>query len=130
MAAPAVASSGEHAVTEKVDLNLVKRIGSTKYEHKGRATGTVNGTVTSKITIKHTIALKGTVTIATSKGKVRISVKGTATSLDMRTPIKGTAKMIGGTGKYKGANGTGTFTGIVNRTTWHVTLVARGSYHY
>jgi hypothetical protein len=130
VAAPALAADGTHPVKEKVDLTLVKRTGSTKYEHKGRATGTVNGSVTSKITIRHSVALSGTVTISTSKGKVRMQVTGRARSLSQRTPVNGTAKIVGGTGKYAGAVGTGTFKGVVNRRTWHVTLDASGSYHY
>lgn len=130
VAAPAFAAGGEHAVKEHVDLTLVKRTGTTKLEHKGRATGTVNGSVTSKISITHSVVLSGTVTISTKTGKVRMKVEGRARSLGDRPRFTGTATMTGGTGKYAGASGTGKFTGIVNRNTWHVTLDATGSYHY
>jgi hypothetical protein len=130
VAAPAFAADGEHAVKEHVDLTLVKRTGTTKLQHRGRATGTVTGSVTSKITITHSVVLRGTVTIATSKGKIRMTVDGRARSLSVRTKFTGTAKMTGGTGKYAGATGTGKFTGVVNRKTWHATLDATGSYHY
>jgi hypothetical protein len=132
VAAPAYsfAAGGEHRVKEHVDLTLVKRIGKTKYEHRGRATGTVAGSVTSKITIRHSVALKGTVTISTSAGKILLEVDGRARGFGTRTPFQGTARMSGGTGKYARASGTGTFHGTVNRDTWHVTLDASGSYHY
>lgn len=130
IAAPAVAADGEHAVKEHVDLTLVERTGTTKFQHKGRASGTVNGSVKSKITIKNSLALSGTVTISTSAGKVRMKVNGRARSLDVRAKFTGTAKVSGGTGKYAGAIGTGTFTGVVNRRSWHVTLDAIGSYHF
>jgi hypothetical protein len=113
-----------------VDLTLVKRTGTTKFEHKGRATGTVRGTVRSTITLSHSVALHGTVTISTQDGKVRMTIDGRARSLGLRTKFTGKAKVTGGTGKYAGATGTGSFSGTVNRTTWHVTLDATGSYHY
>lgn len=134
VAAPAFAAGGEHRVKEDVDLNLVKKTktgsGTLKLEHRGHAKGTVNGSVTSKITIRHSIAMSGTVTIATSQGKIRMEVNGRARSIKTRAPFDGTAKMVGGTGKYVGATGTGKFTGMVNRRTWHATLTATGTYHY
>ena len=86
--------------------------------------------MTSKITICHSVVLKGTVTISAAAGKVRMQVDGRARSLGLRPRFNGTAKMTGGTGKYAGASGTGKFTGVVNRRTWHATLDATGSYHY
>ncbi|WP_445148686.1 autotransporter [Baekduia sp. Peel2402] len=130
VAAPAVAATGEHAVKEHVDLTLVKRTGTTKLEHKGRATGTVKGAVTSKITISHSVVMRGTVTISAAGGKIRLKVSGRARSIGVQTKFNGTATMSGGTGKYAGATGTGTFKGVVNRRSWHVTLDATGSYHY
>jgi hypothetical protein len=130
VAAPAVAATGEHAVKEHVDLTLTKRTGKTKLEHKGRATGTVNGSVTSKITITHSVVMRGTVTISASGGKIRLKVDGRARSIGKHSKFNGSATISGGTGKYAGATGTGKFDGVVNRRTWHVTLDARGSYHY
>lgn len=126
----AMGAGAQHSVTEHVDLTLVKKQGTTKFQHKGRATGTVNGTVRSNITLTHSVVLKGTVTITTSAGKVRMSVDGRARSLGPRPRFNGKATIDGGTGKYAGAKGTGTFHGMVNRRSWHVTLDATGSYHY
>lgn len=130
MAGSAVAGEKQHPVKEHVDLTLVKKSGSKKFQHKGTARGTADGTVRSNIVITHSVRLRGTVTIATAQGKVRIEVDGRARSLGMRPQFEGVATMTGGTGKYAGAEGTGTFTGVVNRSTWHVTLDATGSYHY
>jgi hypothetical protein len=130
MTGTATGAGREHAVKEHVDLTLVKQTGTTKFQHKGRARGTVAGTVRSKITITHSVVLRGTVTISTAKGKVRMHVDGRARSLGMRTRFDGKATIEGGTGKYAGTHGTGTFKGVVNRSTWHVTLDATGSYHY
>jgi hypothetical protein len=120
----------QHPVKEHVDLTLVKKRGTTKFQHKGIARGTANGTVRSNITITNSVKLRGMVTISTTQGKVRISVKGRARSLGMRARFDGVATISGGTGKFAGAKGTGTFSGVVNRSTWRVTIDATGSYHY
>lgn len=131
LAAPVGAlATGPVAVKEHVDLVLVKRSGTTEFQHKGRATGTLAGRVVSRITISHSVVLKGTVTITTSSGKARLDVNGRARSLGLRTKFTGTAVIAGGTGRYADAEGTGRFTGVVNRSTWHATIDATGSFDY
>lgn len=127
--------AGGHAasrmsVREHVKLKLVKRTGSTKFEHSGTATGTVFGTVRSTIRLTHSVVLKGTVTIATSKGKLRLKVDGRARSIELRSRFDGKATILTGTGRYLHARGTGTFDGVVNRSTWAVSLDASGSFTY
>jgi hypothetical protein len=130
----ALGASGHAAssmtVKEHVTLKLVKRTGSTKFEHSGRATGTVAGTVRTKITLTHSVVLKGTVTIATSKGKLRLKVDGRARSIEQRSPFDGKATILAGTGRYAHARGTGTFSGVVNRSTWAAKLDAKGTFTY
>jgi hypothetical protein len=130
LAAPGAFATGPVPVKEHVDLVLVKRSGTTKFQHKGRATGTLAGRVGSRITISHSVVLKGTVTITTSSGKVRLNVDGRARSLGLRTKFTGTAVIAGGTGRYAHAKGTGRFTGVVNRRSWHATIDAAGSFSY
>ncbi|WCB96411.1 hypothetical protein DSM104299_05170 [Baekduia alba] len=113
---------------EHVDLVLVKKTGASKFQHSGRASGTFTGTVKSRIAIEHSVVLRGTVTIATSGGSVRMKVDGRARSLSMRTKFDGAATITGGTGRYAHAKGTGRFSGVVNRSTWHATLDATGSF--
>jgi hypothetical protein len=117
-------------VREHVTLTLLKRTGSTKFEHTGRATGTVPGSVRSKITLTHSVVLRGTVTIATSKGKLRLKVDGRARSIELRSRFSGKATILAGTGRWKDAHGAGTFSGVVNRSTWAVSLDASGSFTY
>jgi hypothetical protein len=117
-------------VNEHVTLKLAERHGSTKFSHTGRATGSVSGSVRSTITLAHAVVLKGTVTITTSRGKVRMKIDGRARSLALRTKFSGKAKTDGGTGHYANASGEGTFTGIVNRQTWAITIDATGSLGY
>jgi hypothetical protein len=117
-------------VREHVDLVLVKRSGTTKFQHKGRAAGTIAGTVRSRITLTHSVVLKGIVTITSPAGAVRMTVDGRARSLGLRTKFTGKATIAGGTGRYAKATGGGQFTGIVNRSTWHATIDATGSIRY
>jgi hypothetical protein len=123
--APHAASTQK--VREHVSLKLVKRTGSTKFQHAGRASGTVSGSVRSKITLSHAVVLRGTVTITTNRGELKLKVKGRARSISLRTKFSGSASMAGGTGRYAHARGEGTFTGVVNRETWAATIDATGS---
>jgi hypothetical protein len=115
-------------VREHVALKLVKRIGPTKFQHAGRATGTVPGPVTARTSLKHSVILQSTVTITTRHGKLRLKVDGRAHSLALRTPVEGIATLAGGTGRYAHAHGSGTFKGVVNRSTWAATIDATGSF--
>jgi hypothetical protein len=118
------------AVREHVTLKLAKRTGSTGFEHTGRATGTVSGSVRSRITLTHSVVMRGTVTITTSRGKLRLKVDGRARSIGLRSRFSGSAAIAGGSGRYAHAKGTGTFSGVVNRSTWAATLDASGSFSY
>jgi hypothetical protein len=127
----AVAQAADRSdVIEHVKLTVVQRHGSTKFEHTGRATGTLAGPVSSKITLTHAVVLRGTVTIKTSKGQLRLKVDGRARSLELRTKFTGTATVDGGTGRYTHARGSGTFKGVVNRSTWAATIDANGAFTY
>jgi hypothetical protein len=78
----------------------------------------------------HSVLLRGTVTITTSQGRLRLRIDGRARSLALRTSFDGSASIAGGTGRYAHAQGRGTFKGIVNRSTWAATIDARGSFTY
>jgi hypothetical protein len=116
-------------VREHVDLKVVSRTdGGTKFVHTGTATGTFAGTVRSRITLTHSVVLNGIVTIKARGGSVTLRVSGRARSLSLRTRFTGVAIVAGGTGKYSHAKGMGKFTGVVNRSSWHATIDATGSF--
>jgi hypothetical protein len=117
-------------VSEHVSLRLVKRTGSTKFEHVGRASGTVAGPVRSVITLAHAVVLQGTVTVTTKQGQLRLKINGRARSLELHTKFDGTATIAGGTGRYAHAGGSGTFSGVVDRSSWATTIDATGSLTY
>jgi hypothetical protein len=118
------------AVREHVDLKLVSQTNSTRFVHQGRATGTVSGSVRSRITLSHSVVLRGTVTIKTAKGSLRLTVDGRARTIELRSRFSGSARIVAGTGRYAHAHGSGTFDGVVNRSTWHATIDASGSFTY
>jgi hypothetical protein len=117
-------------VREHVVLKLVKRTGATGFQHTGRATGTLSGSVRSRSTLTHSVVLRGTVTITTGRGKLRLKVNGRARSIGLRSKFSGSAAIAGGSGRYAHANGSGTFNGVVNRSSWAATLDASGSFTY
>lgn len=127
---PSGRAASSMSVREHVALTLVKRTGSTRFEHTGRATGTVGGSVHSKITLTHSVVLRGTVTIATRKGRLKLKVDGRARSIETHSPFDGKAWILAGTGRYAHAQGTGTFKGVVNRSTWAAKIDAQGSFTY
>jgi hypothetical protein len=127
-AEPTAHTTRKVAATEHVTLTLVKKTG-TKFQHKGKATGTVAGSVSSQITLT-SLSIKGTVTVRAKGGTLRLRVSGTARSGGLRAKFDGRATMDGGTGRYAKARGSGTFAGVVNRRTWAATLDAHGSMTY
>ncbi len=125
LASPTARAARTVPAIEHVTLTLVKKTG-TDFRHKGRSTGTVAGSVSSRIKLT-SLSIVGTVTVRAKDGTLQLQVRGTARSGGLRSKFDGTATMTGGTGRYAGAHGKGTFTGIVNRRTWAATLDARGS---
>jgi hypothetical protein len=119
------AAAGTSRVTENVKLTLVKKSGSA-FTHRGSVTGSVPGSASARTTLKG-LSLSGVVSIRTSHGTLRITIRGTARSNGLRSKFDGSATMSGGTGRYKHARGTGRFEGVVNRSTWAATIRATGS---
>ena len=128
--APAASRATSRHVTEHITLKLAKRTNGTTFVHTGRADGTVDGKVRSTISLSHAVVLRGTVTITTSAGKMRLKVDGRARSLEQKTKFNGTATMLAGTGRYADGAGKGTFSGVVDRSTWAVTIDAAGTFRY
>jgi hypothetical protein len=124
-AAPAGTAARTVVATEHVALTLVKKTG-TRFQHNGRATGTVAGSVTSQITLT-SLSIAGTVTVRAKGGTLKLKIRGTARTGGLRAKFDGTASMVGGTGRYAKARGGGTFTGVVNRRSWAATIDARGT---
>jgi hypothetical protein len=108
-------------VTEKVNGQLVTAV------PKGKGTGTLIGKSVLTGVVKATTAnppcspLNGPGTLAGAKGKLQLALlptsRGCAASEEDKDNISfsGSAKVIGGTGKFRSAKGTLRFTGHYNR---------------
>lgn len=114
--------------TENATLKLQSKNG-TMFRHRGTVTGTVSGPAYSRIRLKG-LTLDGTVTVKSKHGKLHIRIKGKARSGGLRAKFEGTARMSGGTGRYRKAKGDGRFEGIINRSTWAASIRAVGSLEY
>lgn len=132
-AAPAIADPVAQAsrtinVSERVNLRLVRKSGSTLY-HAGTATGTLPGTVTTRFNVTPT-RVSGALRIVTRGGTLTITVSGKPRSYGTNARFGGTMRVTGGTGKFARAKGSGTFEGVVNRRNWASTVSASGRLSY
>jgi len=117
------------SLKDTVSLHLTKKNGNVLYE-KGTATGTLPGTVSARFVTSAT-KVTGTVTFRPySGGSLTVSAVGYAQSLSTVTRISGTLAVRKGSGRFKNALGSGTFTGTANRKTWAVTVHATASITY
>lgn len=125
---PASAAAGTLSITENISLKLDKKVDS-KLTHRGTATGTIPGNARASSTLRG-LRLRGTVTVVTKRGSLRIKIDGRARTSGTRPRFEGTASLAGGTGTYRRARGTGRFDGIVDRSTWAATIRASGTFSY
>lgn len=122
--------------TEKVSGQTVTTAG------KGTGTGTLvgrstlSGTVVANTSNPPCAPFKGPAAIAGPKGKLKLTVlptsRGCAASQDDQNnvSIAGSAKVIGGTAKFKKARGTLRFTGHYDRGSGAFTLKLKGTLTY
>ncbi len=121
---PATATTTVRA-TENASLRLVKKTGML-FTHRGTVTGTVSGPARSTIRLKG-LSISGTVTVVSRHGELRIRISGKARSGGSKPRFEGTARMSGGTGRYRKATGNGRFNGVIDRSNWATTIRAVGS---
>ena len=102
-------------------LHMTRKNGNVIYE-KGTATGTLPGTVTARF-VTGVTKVTGTVTLKPyGGGSLTVSCVGYPQSAATITRFTGSLAVRKGTGKYKNALGSGTFSGTANRRTWAVTV--------
>jgi hypothetical protein len=127
-------AGAETSKFEHISLKLVKRTKlkhhGLKFRHKGRASGSIAGRVTATSKLLSRVVLSGTVTIATSRGKVRIKIEARGQGLGRRSPFTGIATILSGTGRYARARGVAQFDAIVNRATWAITIDTLTAFRY
>jgi hypothetical protein len=123
-------------VTEKVNGTAVTAVPN------GKGTGTLIGKSTLTGIVKATTAnppcspLNGPGTLAGAKGKLKVTLlptsRGCAASEEDRDSISfsGSAKVIGGTGKFRKAKGTLRFTGHYDRAGGSFSVKLKGTLKY
>jgi hypothetical protein len=130
------AAPSAHAAKRKVlnlsgtaYLHLTKKSGNVIYE-KGTATGTLPGTVSARF-VTGVTKVTGTVTFHPySGGSLTLTAVGYPQSASTITRFNGNVAVRSGTGRFRNALGSGTFTGTANRKTWAVTVHATARITY
>lgn len=124
LAAGPTASTARTTQTEHITLKLTKRTGKKKltFTHTGRATGPIAGRVRTKSTLLSRVVWRGTMSIATKRGTLRLKFDARAQSLNRSSPFTGIATLRGGTGHYANARGVAPFKAVLNRLTWRATI--------
>lgn len=112
------------SVTEHAQLHLVRQRDST-VDLRGTARGTLSGPVLARFNVR-VLSVTGLVTIfPKGGGSLSFSISGYARSAGVRARFSGSVAVTGGTGRWAGARGRGTFSGVVNRRTWAASATVR-----
>jgi hypothetical protein len=118
-----------HHLVGTASLHLVRKSGNVLYE-SGTSTGTYAGTVSARFVTGIT-KVTGTVTFHPySGGTLSMTAVGYPQSAGTVTRFVGNIAVSGGSGRFKSALGSGSFTGTANRRTWAVTVHADATITY
>jgi hypothetical protein len=118
-----------HHLVGTASLHLVRKSGNVLYE-TGTSTGTYAGTVSGRF-VTSLAKVTGTVTFHPySGGSLSMTAVGYPQSTGTVTRFNGNLAVSGGSGRFRSATGSGTFTGTANRRTWAVTVNADATITY
>jgi hypothetical protein len=128
----AFTASYSGTVTEKVNGQTVTAVPRGKGSGTPIGKGTLTGTVTATTANPPCSPLNGPGVLAGTAGKLKVTLvssRGCAASEDDRDNISfsGSAKVTGGTGKFRAAKGTLRFTGHYDRAGGTFTVKLRGT---
>lgn len=116
-------------VIDTVRLTLVRKNGNIIVQ-RGTATGTLPGRVKARFRTSLT-KVTGRLTFRPyGGGSITMTAVGYPSSTGRIASLSGSMAVRRGTGKYRNALGSGTFTGTANRRTWAVTVNARANLTY
>jgi hypothetical protein len=103
-----------HTITEQATMQLVSKNGLRSFVHEGGVEGTLTGTMNLRTRLGGP-GIIGDFTVTLSDGTMRGRATGTLSPSGSKATFKGTAAILGGTGAYAQANGTGlAFSGHVS----------------
>lgn len=110
-------------------LHLTRKSGNVLYE-RGSATGTLPGSVTARFVTSVT-RVTGTVTFyPRGGGSLTLSAVGYPQSAATIVHFTGNCAVRSGTGRFRRALGSGSFSGTANRRTWAITVHAHAHLTY
>ncbi len=110
-------------------LHLTRKSGNVLYE-RGTATGTLPGTVTARM-VTGVTKVTGTVTFyPRGGGSLTLSAVGYPQSAATIVHFNGSCAVRSGTGRFRRALGSGSFSGTANRRTWAITVHASAHLTY
>lgn len=117
-------------VKDEAKLHFVKSSGSTLSD-EGPATGTIPGKVKLVFTYTGSPSVSSQLTIYGSSGSIRVRASGKLSSPTNPKPsFKGALTIVGGSGRFSHAHGSGTLYGVFNRRTYAMVVQAEGTIHY
>lgn len=131
VAAPQGHAARRHSlhVDDQTSLHKTSKNGATIHE-SGTATGTLPGSVTAVFNTSNITKVTGTVTFHAGRSSITMTVVGYPRSTKTVVPFSGSIAVRSGTGKFRNALGSGTFSGTVNRRTWAVSVHANAQVTY
>ena len=117
-------------VIDTVRLRLVRKNGNVIVQ-RGTATGTLPGRVKARFRTSLT-KVTGRITFRPYRGRgsITMTAVGYPSSTGRITGLSGNLAVRRGTGRFRNALGSGTFTGTANRKTWSATVNARANLTY
>lgn len=128
-AAPSAHAARRLNLSGTAHLHLTHKSGNVLYE-RGTATGTLPGTVTARFVTRVT-KVTGTVTFYPhGGGSLTLSAVGYPQSAATIVHFTGRCAVLSGTGRFRNAVGSGSFSGTANRRTWAVTVHASAHLNY
>jgi hypothetical protein len=95
-----------HTITEQATMQLVSKNGLRSFVHEGAVEGTLTGTINLRTRLGGP-GIIGDFTVTLSDGTMRGRATGTVSPSGSKATFKGSASILGGTGAYARASGTG-----------------------
>jgi hypothetical protein len=112
-------------------VGKVRALAGNILKERGTATGTLAGSVKARFDISNAAKTTGSVTFfPNGGGSLTVNVLGYPQSVGTVARFSGNLAVRKGTGRFSDATGSGTFTGTVNRRTWHITVNASSRLTY